>query len=844
MDSSNFQPPVRRSLSNEELEARVNQAMSAHSGLEAVMELLVAEEALRSQEAAELSAWRAQMREIGTPEALKALADSENPGSASTSTELPEAIEPQVESVTPQSIQVDTQQDSEPEEVSSWFTAPVVESAIEDPIQQPAPIAQEEVVTPVEPFSWFTQTNDDDEQEKDASTVSEEIITLEISAEETHIESLPSPAGSESQSDFEALLAAAAAEEELTALEETKPEEAVPSAKTELLPSKRSRTNRNFGKPILFLLGLIAIVAPLGLVWALISYGITSTGIAITIGSGVLIAISLIAFAVIVAKRNDRLPETKNGTATTSDNQSEQTLSAFLNSANQERETDKKVSERSSEANAVESNVLIPSDENRNRGFSSQILIWLGVSATIAPILLVWALVHLGLSAAAIAIVLSVGYLISGTLIGVAAIAGKRSGQPTGVISRAIYGVWGNAVPNSFMFIARVVVTALLIGLFAFLMNGIEVRIPEFKTVLTSLGGVNLTTGLLVQTSVLIAATALALVRGNSARVIQVLFSLLAFMLVLESFFSFAGTALTFQTSGTVGLFSITALSGVGLIVLANLTAWFSIAPNLAKAIPGNVRGYKVFMAAFVSNFVAPVLVGILSLLWLGQISMSAPAGFSIQEAVLMMPKWAQGSLASGVAIALVYAVTLSIRSAALDLVAIFRLKGRVLAVAITVAVVFGLMVLFVQQPSSQEIEYLSNMLLVVAAVSAGWVGIFVADVLVRKLAYHELSLARAYGVYKKVNILSLCIWLVTLVAAVALMPVNLYGMSFMGFAISSLGLDLTLATAALGFVATALLGFLLTVLIRIPQVRKQEAELAELEARREQLNDIFVSAD
>jgi hypothetical protein len=36
----------------------------------------------------------------------------------------------------------------------------------------------------------------------------------------------------------------------------------------------------------------------------------------------------------------------------------------------------------------------------------------------------------------------------------------------------------------------------------------------------------------------------------------------------------------------------------------------------------------------------------------------------------------------------------------------------------------------------------------------------------------------------------------------------------------------------------------LLTVLIRIPQVRKQEAELAELEARREQLNDIFVSAD
>jgi len=73
MDSSNFQPPVRRSLSNEELEARVNQAMSSHSGVEAVMELLVAQEALRVEEDREEQLWIDNMRQNGSPEAQAAL---------------------------------------------------------------------------------------------------------------------------------------------------------------------------------------------------------------------------------------------------------------------------------------------------------------------------------------------------------------------------------------------------------------------------------------------------------------------------------------------------------------------------------------------------------------------------------------------------------------------------------------------------------------------------------------------------------------------------------------------------------------------------------------------------
>jgi hypothetical protein len=85
---------------------------------------------------------------------------------------------------------------------------------------------------------------------------------------------------------------------------------------------------------------------------------------------------------------------------------------------------------------------------------------------------------------------------------------------------------------------------------------------------------------------------------------------------------------------------------------------------------------------------------------------------------------------------------------------------------------------------------------------------------------------------------------MLTIASAVALMPVSLYGLNFMGFALTSLGMEANLATSALGFTATVLLGILLTLIIRIPQIRKQESEINELEARREQLNDIFLVAE
>jgi NCS1 family nucleobase:cation symporter-1 len=740
MDSSNFQPPVRRSLSNEELEARVNQAMSSHSGVEAVMELLVAQEALRVEEDREEQLWIENMRQNGSPEAKAALNSFlgiETPAPVQepvAPVETPvvepvQVVEPiQIEEPVVETPVVEAPVQQEPVKAPPVFTwlnpAPPTPVAKPEVIAEPEvveEISEEEIIEAIQPqqpstFSWFTKPEEPEAQPEEVLVEETVVEVVEVLPEEDL-----APIGSESETEFEKLLAAAAAEEELTALEES---------------------------------------------------------------------------------------ETK-------------TVATLV---------------------ATESNVLIPSDEHRNRGPLSQLWVWLGASATIVPVLLVWLLISLGLNATAITVSLVGGYLVSGVLIAVAAIAGKRSGLSTATISRSVFGVWGNSIPLTISFVSRVAVAAILVSAFTFFMNQLGVMTEVFATVLVDVVGIELTLGFVFQVVVVLAAATFALFRGNLGRTVQALISIVGFVIFVESFAALADEGVNFTAVGPTELVSLTGLAGFALVVMVNLTLWFALAPNISKAIPMSVRGIKVFSAVLVANFLVPALVGIGAVLWLGSLSaLTATAALSPQQALEVLPTWAQGTLTAGAALTLFFVTILTIRTAALDYVSLFRTKSRATGIVLTVVATVLLLVLFAQQPESQQVTYLSNIFVLVAAVTAGWIGIFAADVAIRRQAYHELSLSRSYGLYKKFNILALITWVLTLAVAVALIPVTLFGFDFMGFALPYLGLEANIGSAAIGFLATVTFGMLLTFAIRVPQIRKQEREVLELEARRDQLNDIFV---
>ncbi|MEY2816327.1 MAG: hypothetical protein RJA78_903, partial [Actinomycetota bacterium] len=386
MESNQYQPPVRKSLTDEELAARVEYATSTRMGLEAMMDLVVAQEALRAQEDKEIEEWLEEMEANGSPEALRAAENFRRTQSGLA--ELPKVeTEPVVEEVSTTTGSF------------SWFTQPDPEEEVQKAAVEDAPV--EEVVEVAEPVV---------EEAVVAEIVLEESIPVEQEENQgwSLVEPTPvEPVGTETEDEFEHLLSSAAAEEEMTALEE------------------------------------------------------------------------------------------------------------FDNESNSHPED---------EVDAI-SNTLIPSDEHRNRKPVSQLLVWLGVSATVVPVLLTWLLITFGLNANAVIADLVAGYFVAGVVIATASLAGKRSGLSTSIVSRAVFGVWGNAIPGTLVFIVRATVAALLVAFTALVINGTDSSIPNLTESVTSIGSFNLTVGLIASVIAVLLVTAIGFVRGVASRVLQVVLS-------------------------------------------------------------------------------------------------------------------------------------------------------------------------------------------------------------------------------------------------------------------------------------------------------------------------------
>ena len=700
MDSSQYKPPARRSLSDEELDARVKLATSTHTGVEALMELLVAQEALRAQEDAEIAAWVERMEAEGSPESIAALAKFHGEEFVPATDQFPV-----VEQVVPE---------------APVFQNPLV---VEEPVVE-EPVAEK-------PFSWFTEPDPEDVPQATESQetpeiiesleqIEEVVVVEEVVVEDVAVVDTVHEEGTETSEEFENLIRGAAPEEELTALEE-KP------------------------KPV---------------------------------------------------------------------------------------------------QQAKPKNVAVPSEATRTRKPISQLIVWVGASSTVVPMVLAWALLGFGLSGTAMLFDLAIGYLIAGALVSMAALAGKRSGLATPVISRAIFGVWGNSIPLAVNVISRTLLTAMMIGSFLILTNGTDSRLPAFETIVYSFPGFQLTAGFTVGVGFLALVTVFALLRGQTNRIAQLGLSLVALVLVLESFAGIPVANLALVNVGSAGIVSKQSIAAICLVVSVVCLLWISIAPNLSKSVPMKHRGIKVYLSLLGAHFAIPAMVSALAAIWFSAVAATKGVGALPQILAASLPSWSTGALTSGIAIAFIYITTLSLRSLGLEVMSLTKIKSKAGAVVIGSALVLLALVLFAQQPQKQMVEYFANLGMLVLALSAGWMGMFVADVALRRIAYHELSLTRSYGYYGKFNLLSLSLWLVTVVAAVLIVPINLLGFNFMGMFASSLGLAGDIGSQAIACTAIMLLGIVLTVAARIPQIRKQEREVLEVESRRDQLNDIFVGQE
>lgn len=488
----------------------------------------------------------------------------------------------------------------------------------------------------------------------------------------------------------------------------------------------------------------------------------------------------------------------------------------------------------------------LPRLSRRSTAFS-QFWAWLGLSGSVLPLGLAWYVSSIEISFSQAVLAIFLGCLASAIVISVGALAGKRSGLPTVMLSRAPFGVFGNAAPAAVLTITRILWSFAIVSVV--LIFGQEFFEVEALTDFSSTNNLSLIAVLLV---CVFGAATLAIFGGRFLFRAQQISGLLGSAVILTLIAVTAGTLdfdglLAQPTSGWLPTFGVAVLtfSVFGL-------AWTSAGADFARKLSTTARGASVVGWGALALAVIPTVVAGFGLALLGSVSTKQIGEFTspgfhsqtlLQDFSQILSPWLGYILIfSGVVSALVV-LAMALYSANLSLHSIGAKLSPALAqplLAILALVVSALGTFYV----SDLWSLLTGYALLLAVPVAAWSGIFVTDILIRRIAYHEISLSRGYGFYKAVNWVNLSGWLVSTALGFGLIYSNQVGFGWTGFLADSMVNQEFWRVTSFGIIISFAFSCLLPVVFGIPRIKRQESEVLAIEARRDDLKDIFGLVD
>ena len=471
---------------------------------------------------------------------------------------------------------------------------------------------------------------------------------------------------------------------------------------------------------------------------------------------------------------------------------------------------------------------------------SSQFWVWLPISGSLLPFGLALWLRSLGLTFEQSLTAVLLGIFASAGVVAVGAIAGKRSSLPTLVLSRAAFGVFGNLGPAVILVLSRLFWALVLVTL------GYLLIAQNLTTTANMSGGSEPISWIAVAVLVVVVlgSAVLSSVGGKTLVWAQRLSGGLGIVTAI----SLAGAKLS--TSGfadEVGQSGswLRAL-GAGVVIFAIFgLAWSSASSDYASGLPVNVRGWKVAGWALLSMGVVPAVLAILALLAFGTLT---DADFASSFNGLVAGS-SLSTLAVAVQISLIFTlvttIAMSLRSSSMSFESIqLKFKASIATPIIAVLAVSLAVLGFSYLGASGFWFNLKGYALFLAVPVAAWSGVFVSDVLIRRIAYHEVSLSRSYGFYKAVNITNTVGWLVAVALGWGLLKSDLVEFGWLGFLADLSSNAEFWAQSNFGVVITFAVGLLLPVFFGIPRVKRQEQEVLAIEARRNDLRDVLGLVD
>jgi NCS1 family nucleobase:cation symporter-1 len=412
-----------------------------------------------------------------------------------------------------------------------------------------------------------------------------------------------------------------------------------------------------------------------------------------------------------------------------------------------------------------------------------------------------------------------VGTVVSFLLVGLVSLAGKRGSAPTMALSRAAFGVRGNALPSLVSYLLLVGWETVLVALATLATATI------FRLLGWSSGNVTKVIAFLVVAGLIVSAGVLGF------DLIMRLQKWLTYATVLMTAVFIALTAheidfskATSTPSGTTSAF----IGALTLMATAFGLSWVNSAADYSRYLPRSASGAGVVFWTTLGGAIAPVILLTYGLLLIGSRPglIGGIASDPLGTLASLPPHWFLIIYGLVVVAGLIAGAVLDIYSSGLTLLTLGVPLPR-WGAALLDGVLMVLGAIYIVWFAKDFLGPFQGFLITLGVPITAWCGIFLADLALRRRDYDQAALFDPRGRYGAANPAPLVLMIATTVIGWGLVVNSAKGFGWQGYLLGPVGLGGktgTWAFANLGVAFAFVVSFLGYLLVCRGRVRHQES--------------------
>jgi hypothetical protein len=281
---------------------------------------------------------------------------------------------------------------------------------------------------------------------------------------------------------------------------------------------------------------------------------------------------------------------------------------------------------------------------------------------------------------------------------------------------------------------------------------------------------------------------------------------------------------------------------GASAILFAAMgSVWSSSGADFASLLKKSTKGSFVIAWSSLILFAVPSSIAVATLILLENV----PAQRELLGFSSIVPEAAEPYAYGIFAAVTLLLAALELRSTRLAVRGIYsRLSGPWVRIFLALAFVAISLAGWHFYSTQGLLFNLRDYALVLSVPVAAWLGIFSADSLMRRIAYHDISLTRSYGFYGNYNLTNLIGWVVASALGLGMLSSSLTEFGWVGFLARHSVSPAFWAQSNLGIAAAFAIGVLCVLCLGVPRIKRQEAEVLSIESRRYELRDVLITSE